>query len=82
MNTGSALIIEIVGPAGSTSVGVFSRTNVPPAEVDEALWPEELLDWAFAGGGAIAAARLSSKTKGSASFCGWRNVMDEPCIKV
>jgi hypothetical protein len=35
-NTDSELVSEIVGPAGSTSVGVFSRTYAA-AEVE--LWP-------------------------------------------
>jgi hypothetical protein len=40
-NTGSALVSEIVGPAGSTSVGVFSRTYACAA--DELCPPPGLL---------------------------------------
>jgi hypothetical protein len=42
----------MVGPAGSTSEGAFSRTN--PGEEDE-LWEELLLDWAQAMAGGRAA---------------------------
>jgi hypothetical protein len=59
--TGSALTSEMVGPAGSTSEGAFSRTKSgeeedvcpPPDEPDELL----LEDWASAEAGAMPAKR-------------------------
>jgi hypothetical protein len=42
MNTGSALMSEIVGPAGSISEGAFSRAYIGP---EEEFWlDEELLE--------------------------------------
>jgi hypothetical protein len=64
--TGSALTSEMVGPAGSTSEGAFSRTKsgeeddvCPTAdELDELL----LGDWASAEAGAMPAKRKRTAT--------------------
>jgi hypothetical protein len=79
--TGSALTSEMVGPAGSTSEGAFSRTKSgkeedvcpPPDE------PGELLeDWARAEAGAIPAKRQRTATGRTAKNEYGLNVMKNP----
>jgi hypothetical protein len=62
INTGSELISEIVGPAGSISDGAFSWAYTP--EEDE-LWLLELPfeDWAQDGAAAIPASRQKKAAK-------------------
>jgi hypothetical protein len=80
--TGSALISEMVGPAGSTSEGAFSRTKSgeedevcpPPAEL-AGLLPE---DWARAAAGANPANRQKNAADRTAEDESALNVMKNP----
>jgi hypothetical protein len=82
MKTGSALISEMVGPAGSTSEGAFSRTNsdvedevCPPLDELEELLPE---DWASAAAGARPAKRQKTATDRTAKSGNGLNFMKNP----
>jgi hypothetical protein len=80
--TGSALTSEMVGPAGSTSEGAFSRTKSGEEEdvcptPDE---PDELLleDWASAETGAMPVIRQKTATGRRAKTEYGLNVMKNP----
>jgi hypothetical protein len=80
--TGSALISEMVGPAGSTSEGAFSRTN---SDVEDEVCPSleelaELLleDWPGAAAGAKHAKRQKTAAGRTAEDENARNVMKNP----
>jgi hypothetical protein len=80
-NTGSALTSEMVGPAGSTREGAFSRTNsgeeddvCPLDDSDELL----LEDWASAEAGARPAKRQNTATGRTAKTEYGLNVMKNP----
>jgi hypothetical protein len=80
--TGSALTSEMVGPAGSTSEGAFSRTNSgeedevcpPPGELAELL----LEDWANAVAGVRPAKRQKTAADRTAKDGKALNVMKNP----
>jgi hypothetical protein len=80
--TGSALISEMVGPAGSTSEGAFSRTKsgeeddvCPPAAELAGLLPE---DWALAAAGVRPARRQKTAAGSMAEDGNALNVMKNP----
>ena len=81
MNTGSELISEMVGPAGSISDGAFSRAYIC---VEDELWLEEELanDCAGAGTGAKAANKHKVEAEKKAKNCNRRGVMRRPCLQV
>jgi hypothetical protein len=76
--TGSALTSEMVGPAGSTSEGAFSRTK--SGEEDDVCPPaDELLeDWASAAAGAILAKRQNIAAERTVTDGNALNVMKNP----
>jgi hypothetical protein len=80
-NTGSALTSEMVGPAGSTSEGAFSRTN--SGEDDEVCPPPDglavlLEDWAYAASGEYPAKRQKTAANRTAKYGNVLNVMKNP----
>jgi hypothetical protein len=81
MKTGSELVSEMVGPAGSTRDGAFSCTS-PCAEEEACPFPEgavELLgDWAQAAAGGIDASRQRTATDEIAENLVALNVMENP----
>jgi hypothetical protein len=79
--TGSALTSEMVGPAGSTNEGAFSRTN--SGEEDEVCSPldglaELLEDWANAVAGEKPAKRQKTAADRTAKDGNALNVMKNP----
>jgi hypothetical protein len=80
--TGSALTSEIVGPAGSTSEGAFSRTK--SGEEDEVCPPADELaellleDWARAAAAARPAKRQKTAADSTAKSGNTLNVMKNP----
>jgi hypothetical protein len=79
--TGSTLTSEIVGPAGSTSDGAFSRTK--SAEEDEVCPPpdglaELLEDWVIAVAGKRPAKRQKTAADRTAKDGNVLNVMKNP----
>jgi hypothetical protein len=80
--TGSALTSEMVGPAGSTSEGAFSRTK--SGEEDDVCPPPDALagllleDWARAAAGARLANRQNTAADRTAEDGNALNVMKNP----
>jgi hypothetical protein len=80
--TGSALVKEMVGPAGSTRVGVLSRAYA--CADDEPCSSDELLLelWAPAAAAAMPANRHKKMAKGKYFERTVLNVMGKPCLQV
>ncbi len=81
--TGSELTSEMVGPAGSTSEGAFSRGG-SACEEEELCWPlDELLeDWAWLTADKSPASRHETAAENTANDRILREVMCGPCLQV
>ena len=78
--TGSELMRETDGPAGSISDGAFSRAYICP---DDELWlDEELLDDCAGASAGIAPNKGNETTAGRKVKDGNRRIMGKPCLQV